>query len=544
MRSLGLYLAAAAAAVSGLAADAVLYNGIRLPAAWPPRTVRPSNDPAPTPPYLLQPPAVIPIDVGRQLFVDDFLVETTDLRRAFHRAEYYPANPVLKPDKPWEFSDGVGHAMVFSDGVFYDPADKLFKIWYVGVGATLFATSPDGVRWTKPALDVKPGTNIVHIGRRDSSTVWLDLDEKDPARRFKFLYSSGHGHPLVLHYSADGIHWGVPAARSIDWSDRTTMFFNPFRKVWVLSLRDHDWTPENSPRPEFSGRLRRYWEAADLETAVKFKEGEPPWWTMADRLDARRVDLNVQPQLYNLDAAAYESLFVGLFSIWRGQPTDSEKPNEVTVGFSRDGFHWDRTNREAFIPVSGRFGDWNYANVQSAGGVCLVVGDRLYFYVSGRAGARGIRTSGETATGLATLRRDGFVSMDGSGELLTRPVRFHGRRLFVNVDSRAGELRAEMADESGRAIPPFTLANCLPVRADNTLAEVRWRGVGDLAALAGRAVRVRFRQRHSQLYAFWVSPDSSGASYGYAAAGGPGITASRDTVGDAAYRLCCKPATW
>jgi hypothetical protein len=57
-------------------------------------------------------------------------------------------------------------------------------------------------------------------------------------------------------------------------------------------------------------------------------------------------------------------------------------------------------------------------------------------------------------------------------------------------------------------------------------------------------VRVRFRLRHSQLYSFWVSPDGSGASYGYAAGGGPGITASRDTVGDAAYRLCCKPATW
>jgi len=47
---------------------------------------------------------------------------------------------------------------------------------------------------------------------------------------------------------------------------------------------------------------------------------------------------------------------------------DRAKPNEVCVGFSRDGFHWHRPDREAFIPVSENYGDWNWGNVQSAGG--------------------------------------------------------------------------------------------------------------------------------------------------------------------------------
>ena len=51
----------------------LLYNGIRLPPVWPPRAVDLSKELA-TPQYLLSPPAVIPIDVGRQLFVDDFLI--------------------------------------------------------------------------------------------------------------------------------------------------------------------------------------------------------------------------------------------------------------------------------------------------------------------------------------------------------------------------------------------------------------------------------------------------------------------------------------
>ena len=43
----------------------------------------------------------------------------------------------------------------------------------------------------------------------------------------------------------------------------------------------------------------------------------------------------------------------------------------------------------------------------------------------------------EGATGLVTLRRDEFASMDAGSEqgvLSTRPVRFSGSRLFVNVD--------------------------------------------------------------------------------------------------------------
>src|SRR4051794_34462166 len=66
-----------------------LPNGIRLPNQWPPANVVLSAEPQPEPFYLAKPPAVIPIDVGRQLFVDDFLIDQTDLRRTFHPAEYY-----------------------------------------------------------------------------------------------------------------------------------------------------------------------------------------------------------------------------------------------------------------------------------------------------------------------------------------------------------------------------------------------------------------------------------------------------------------------
>jgi hypothetical protein len=76
--------------------------------------------------------------------------------------------------------------------------------------------------------------------------------------------------------------------------------------------------------------------------------------------------------------------------------------------------------------------------VQSAGGCCLIVGDQLYCYVSDRAGVRGSLASGILRTGLAVLRRDGFAPMgagDKDGSLLTRPVTFRGKRLFLNTDT-------------------------------------------------------------------------------------------------------------
>src|SRR5688572_1527181 len=82
-------------------AGETLYNGIRLPETWPPTDMVVDNyDPMPVP-YLVLPPKVIPIDVGRQLFVDDFLIEKTDAQRKFHQPEKYSGNPLITPQRDW-----------------------------------------------------------------------------------------------------------------------------------------------------------------------------------------------------------------------------------------------------------------------------------------------------------------------------------------------------------------------------------------------------------------------------------------------------------
>ena len=490
------------------------------------------------PAYLTDPPAVVPIDVGRQLFVDDFLVEDTTLIRRFHRPAYHPSNPVLRPETAWELTDEVAErtqtppnpaAMVFSDGVFFDPRDRLFKMWYMaGYGRyTCLATSSDGITWKKPEFDVVRGTNIVNTAMRDSTTVWLDHFAADPRQRFKM--SGWYDHALVLFASPDGVHWTEIGATGRA-GDRSTFFYNPFRKVWVFSVRDHQ------QPTALLGRYRRYWEAPDFVSARAWDDRPSVAWVKSDSKDFALPGSPTRPDLYNLDSVAYESLMIGLFSVWRGESSIREKINEVVLGFSRDGFHWHRPDRASFLPVSDVQGSWNWANVQSAGGGCVVTGDQLYFYVSGRQGRPGTDQPGVCSTGLAMLRRDGFASMDwipeeggarrrssssmADGTLITRPLQFSGGHLFVNGDFRGGDLRVEVLDREGRGISPFTLGTCAPVSGDGTRMAVHW-AQGSLSALAGRPVRFRFSMSRGRLYAFWVSRWPTGESSGYPAAGGP-----------------------
>ena len=174
--------------------NTTLYNGIELPAEWPPRDVPPtSRDPVRVP-YLEQPPTTIPIDVGRQLFVDEFLIQHTDLRRTFHTPVLHDASPVLRPETPLEMNFGLCPvACPFTDGAFFDPEDGLFKLWYQAgwFDGTAYATSEDGVHWQRPELDVEPGTNRVLPLRepiqRDGVGVWLDLETDNADERFKMF---------------------------------------------------------------------------------------------------------------------------------------------------------------------------------------------------------------------------------------------------------------------------------------------------------------------------------------------------------------------
>jgi hypothetical protein len=526
----------------------VLHNGINLGSVWPPK---PSDYPDTTqlPPYLVQPPSIIPINTGRQLFVDDFLIESSNLTRQFHPATMHPGNPVFSASSAVEKSGEGAMAMPFSNGVFYDPNDRLFKVWYMcGYRINVcYATSTDGVTWNKPSLDVVAGTNVVFKDTKlvDAYTNWIDLDEPNPARRYKMLrtvYTEPDPLEFQLHYSADGIHWGpAVVVNKTLIQDRQSFFYNPFRKKWGLSVKD---------LLPGSMRTRRYVEHNDLAFALNSVVASKPSTAemlyadtskmiRADALDtAHPDDPTFIPNLYAFEAAGYESLMLAQFSILRGnanRPFGRPKLNEVYFGFSRDGFHWHRPNRQAMFSAGTTAGSWNWGNIQPVAGGPLIVGDQMYFYFSGRGGlqANNVGTADSAgATGLATMRRDGFASLNAGsteGSITTRRVTFDGRYLFVNADlASGGSLCVEVLNESNQAIAPFTKANCQPFNGNTTKRQMTWTGVNDLSALIGQTVKFRFHLKNGKLYAFWVSPTTEGASRGALGAGGPGFASYRD----------------
>ena len=80
-------------------------------------------------------PAVINASVGRQLFVDDFLVanETDGIRTVFWSPTYDAVNPVISASEPWELNSIPyygGFASTFSGGAFWNPAKQRYELFY------------------------------------------------------------------------------------------------------------------------------------------------------------------------------------------------------------------------------------------------------------------------------------------------------------------------------------------------------------------------------------------------------------------------------
>ncbi len=75
--------------------------------------------------------------------------------------------------------------------------------------------------------------------------------------------------------------------------------------------------------------------------------------------------------IYNLDAMPYESIMLGFFSVWQGRLNDVcskdnvIKRNQIMVGYSRDGYSWQRDDMNPFMAVSDNRADWNNGNLQS-----------------------------------------------------------------------------------------------------------------------------------------------------------------------------------
>ncbi len=533
---------------------AALYNGIVYPEDYV-FSGKNLNGQRQTPPYLLSAekggyhPDVVNIDVGRQLFVDDFLIDSTTLTQTYHRAKTYDA-PVFS----YENTKVQNGTPATSGGIWFDMDEKLYKMWYgVGFFGNLgYATSTDGVNWEIPDLNGK-GSNVVYPSNVDSYSIWIDYDAPKKTERYKMMVRykdhdvDGDGVnevriPAELFTSATGKTW-VKRGETGPLGDRSTFFQNAFTKEWVFSIRDIK--TQSAWGSNVANRRTRYYNAStDWMEAAKWNwtDDLPTFWQKTDASDLRDSTQygNKIPQLYNFDSIGYESVMLGMFQIWYGPDNDicssqqTPKITELQACYSRDGFHYERPVQgvgNAFIGASRTKGTWDYGYVQSATGGLIVYDDeiRIYYtafsgeYNDGKILHKGMHNGG--AIGIASLRRDGFASMDGTGELTTVPltVTKQVKYLFVNAKNEAGSLRAEILDLNGNVVEGYSAAECNVMSADDCCYRLSWNGSDDLSFLRGKGFRIRFVQTNGELYSFWLSADPEGASGGAMGAGYAGV---------------------
>jgi hypothetical protein len=106
--------------------------------------------------------------------------------------------------------------------------------------------------------------------------------------------------------------------------------------------------------------------------------------------------------------------------------------------------------------------------------------------------------------GLATLRLDGFVSVDAAaaGTMTTKKFVFIGDTLEVNANAKGGSIVVEAIDAKGKVIEGFSKTDCTPITTDSVRHVLKWKGQKDSHLIQARPIRLRFYLKKAKLYSF------------------------------------------
>ncbi len=482
---------------------------------------------------------------GKHLFVDDFRIqEMHAARRVLHHPEKLHDNPVLRPEQPWE--ETAVHAGAF----LYDEERSCFRLWYTSQAGTVigtrvlvrdnppkevreshicYAESADGIHWERPDLGITNqqryrGNNILIPSMRPPGRTELchlvdDPADPDPEQRFRMIYldQAEEGDPggglapdqkLRLHaHSPDGI----------DWTVRPWQPEHLARLFGVLSYLDEE--PRGELRPEaryiLYGQRGSPWKTRQI--GRRDSDDFVHWSGNRPILESRLGD-TPGLEFYYLQGAVRNQTWAGLHLGMLGayhadlrreyDPARNDGVTDCQLAWSRDSVRWERWP-EPFIP-RGEPGSFDYGGVYCE--YPAIRGDRLYFMYTGNSTWHGQR--GESTLGLATLRLDGFVSVQSEGftegVVVTRPHHWSACELRVNVQSLTGGLEVQLQDETGRAFDGFSTGEVEALRMDAVDAPVSWKEKGrDLRELEGRMVALRFTLGpEDRLYSYTLVPAS------------------------------------
>ena len=181
---------------------------------------------------------------------------------------------------------------------------------------------------------------------------------------------------------------------------------------------------------------------------------------------------------------------------------------DLQLAWSRDGIHWERhPGRPIFLPT-GPAGSYDWGMVYPAVGL-IEREDRIDLYYAGREQLH-VRMPGNSNICLASLRKDGFVSLEAPeiGFVLTPPLECPGGSLRVNGQtSRTGSIRVAIrrgdGEFDGKWLPDWDYDQALPFTGDSSNQILAFADAGNLDSLKGQTIRLQFRLEQAHLYSFW-----------------------------------------
>ena len=143
---------------------------------------------------------------------------------------------------------------------------------------------------------------------------------------------------------------------------------------------------------------------------------------------------------------------------------------------------------------------------QVIGGGIVVDGDQIKAYYTGYDDTHDIVPM-HSCIGLATMRKDGFASIDAGaepGKLITKRLAgIGGQPLHVNCDTTRGWLRVIVLDENDRVITGYHKNDGRFIRGDNIDTIVTW-DEHDRLPTGYSSLRLVFLMQNASLYSFMV----------------------------------------
>ncbi len=451
------------------------------------------------------------VDIGSrlELFVDHYLIESLQGVR-FRLHEPHNAGVALTFDRAWEGAFS-GYVTVVHDG-------SLYRMYYRGLPSsgqdgldpetTCYAESNDGVRWVKPDLGFHEVSgsrqnNVILAGSAPFSHNFSPFIDSRPgvaaSERFKALAGTAKS-GLCVFASADGIRWKKwreqPVLREGAFDSQNVAFWSEAEKCYVAYFRT--WT---------EGGFRGFRTISRAVSPDLLNWSSPVMMTFGATVPEHLYTSQTQP--YFRASHIYLALPMRFVPGCKVLMDEEARALRVGQGYasdcaetvfmtSRGGNRYDRTFMEGFVRPGLDPGNWASRSGPSALGVVPTGPSEISIYKQAHYAQPSNRVD------RYTLRTDGFVSVNApfaGGEMRTRPIRFSGNTLVLNLSTgAAGSVRVEIQDEGGQPFPGYSLEDCGLLVGDAIEKAVAWKKGNGLRALAGRRVRLRFVMKDADVY--------------------------------------------